>query len=259
MGNDQRRRHLLKGGAGGHGGGDHDSNDHDDDAHDDDAHDNDDYYKYDQDLMPARTRGDDDDHDKGKAEAAEAEPEAAGAGPETEPEFALTIDRSLEGGTSGRYEGEKWNQDHKPYGTKPHETVLLDDPERLLRHLLSTDGEDDHDDEAEAEAEVEAEAPGPEIDLAINLSLQGGTAGRYEGEEWNQDHKPYGTKPHRHLLLEDDHGDDHDGEAEAEPAAAAPGPELDLATSRSSITLDPATLSRPELRYGSYVGQLGKK
>ena len=122
--------------------------------------------------------------------------------------------------------------------------------------------EDDHEGEAEAEPEAAGAGPEtePEFALAINRSLQGGTAGRYEGEEWNQDHKPYGTKPHRHLLLEDDHhGDDHDGEAEAEPAAAAPGPELDLATSRSSITLDPATLSRPELRYGSYLGQIGKK
>merc|ERR1712087_841995 len=86
----------------------------------------------------------------------------------------------------------------------------------------------------------------------------------------------------RHLLEahddhddHDDHDHDHDHEAEAEPAAAvvddemasmmmmmAPEPEFDLATSRARVNQDPATLSRPELRFGNYLpllGQSGRK
>merc|ERR1712216_977166 len=60
------------------------------------------------------------------------------------------------------------------------------------------------------------------------------------------------------VMSTDDHDHDHDHEAEAEPAAAvvddemasmmmmmAPEPEFDLATSRSRVNQDPATLSRP--------------
>merc|ERR1712216_6966 len=42
----------------------------------------------------------------------------------------------------------------------------------------------------------------------------------------------------------------------------APEPEFDLATSRSRVNQDPATLSRPELRFGNYLpllGQSGRK
>merc|ERR1712087_988460 len=81
----------------------------------------------------------------------------------------------------------------------------------------------------------------------------------------------------RHLLEAHDDHDDHDDdhEAEAEPAAAvvddemasmmmmmAPEPEFDLATSRARVNQDPATLSRPELRFGNYLpllGQSGRK
>merc|ERR1719390_20192 len=39
---------------------------------------------------------------------------------------------------------------------------------------------------------------------------------------------------------------------------AAPEPEFELATSRSRVNQDPATLSRPELRYGNYLPQLAR-
>merc|ERR1740121_1100580 len=42
----------------------------------------------------------------------------------------------------------------------------------------------------------------------------------------------------------------------------APEPEFDLATSRARVNQDPATLSRPELRFGNYLpllGQSGRK
>ena len=47
-----------------------------------------------------------------------------------------------------------------------------------------------------------------------------------------------------------------------EPMMMAPEPEFDLATSRSRVNQDPATLSRPELRFGNYLpllGQSGRK
>ena len=50
--------------------------------------------------------------------------------------------------------------------------------------------------------------------------------------------------------------DTMDAVAEMVGAALAPGPEAELAGTRSSITLDPATLSRPELRYGNYLPQI---
>ena len=47
-----------------------------------------------------------------------------------------------------------------------------------------------------------------------------------------------------------------------EPMMMAPEPEFDLATSRARVNQDPATLSRPELRFGNYLpllGQSGRK
>merc|ERR1719199_2423903 len=38
----------------------------------------------------------------------------------------------------------------------------------------------------------------------------------------------------------------------------APEPEFDLATSRARVNQDPATLTRPELRYGNYLPLLGR-
>merc|ERR1719199_2456258 len=38
----------------------------------------------------------------------------------------------------------------------------------------------------------------------------------------------------------------------------APEPEFDLATSRSRVNQDPATLTRPELRFGNYLPLLGR-
>merc|ERR1712087_746303 len=43
-----------------------------------------------------------------------------------------------------------------------------------------------------------------------------------------------------------------------EPMMMAPEPEFDLATSRSRVNQDPATLTRPELRYGNYLPLLGR-
>jgi len=149
--------------------------------------------------------------------------------------------------------------------------------DRLRRHLLE---------EAEAEAEAEAE---PEIGEAVTHLLSDATelagdvmTGIAEAfapmEEAMERGRRVAPIPGRRLLEEEE------AEAEleeAEPpkkpskkerrkekkeaaeqaalaAAAAPGPEdeYDLSTARSSITLDPATLSRPELRYGAYAGQI---
>merc|ERR1711966_475020 len=49
-----------------------------------------------------------------------------------------------------------------------------------------------------------------------------------------------------------------DSMATDEPMMMAPEPEFDLATSRSRVNQDPATLTRPELRYGNYLPLLGR-
>ena len=62
-------------------------------------------------------------------------------------------------------------------------------------------------------------------------------------------YRTVGQDNRRRLLLDDE------GEAEPE-AAAAPGPEYDLAADRSSIAMDPATLSDVTLRYGTYLPEI---
>merc|ERR1719261_1519579 len=52
--------------------------------------------------------------------------------------------------------------------------------------------------------------------------------------------------------------DDTMMESSDEMMMAAPEPEFELATSRSRVNQDPATLSRPELRYGNYLPQLAR-
>merc|ERR550514_450778 len=144
--------------------------------------------------------------------------------------------------------------------------------------LYRTVGDDNHDGEAEAEAEAEPEiaeeiaaaiaaaAPGPELDLAESRSkasaagfIAGFGGGKSPVDAQNRLALQIAGNGRRRQLKGEGHEAEAEAEAVVEPEAAAPGPELDLATSRSSITLDPATLSRPELRYGAYVGQLGKK
>ena len=182
------------------------------------------------------------------------------------PDFDLAGERGLLGGRVG------YN-----FGTGTLYRTVGDDNRR--RHLLEAHGDhddddhdDDHDGEAEAEAEAEPEiaeeiaaaiaaaAPGPELDLAESRSkasaagfIAGFGGGKSPVDAQNRLALQIAGNGRRRQLM----GEGHEAEAEAE--AAAPGPELDLATSRSSITLDPATLSRPELRYGSYLGQIGKK
>merc|ERR1719473_2583690 len=100
-----------------------------------------------------------------------------------------------------------------------------------------------------------AAAPGPDFDLAGERGLLGGRVGYNFGT--GTLYRTVGDDNRRRHLLEDDgdhsdddHDDDHDGEAEAEAeaepeiaeeiaaaiAAAAPGPELDLAESRSKAS-----------------------
>merc|ERR1719261_1934362 len=143
-------------------------------------------------------------------------------------------------------------------------------------------------DSEEAEAEAEAEpaaavvddeiatmmmAPEPEFDLSTERGRLGGRTGFNFGTQTLYTQNRFDNR--RHLL--EAHGGSHDhdheaeAEAEAEPAAAvvddemasmmmmaAPEPEFELATSRSRVNQDPATLSRPELRYGNYLPQLAR-
>merc|ERR1712127_995750 len=128
----------------------------------------------------------------------------------------------------------------------------------------------------------EAAAPAPEageLDLATERGRLGGRTGYNFGSGTLYTQNRFDNR--RHLLEahddHDDHDHDHDhdheaeAEAEAEPAAAvvddemaskmmmmAPEPEFDLATSRSRVNQDPATLTRPELRYGNYLPLLGR-
>ena len=183
------------------------------------------------------------------------------------PDFDLAGERGLLGGRVG------YN-----FGTGTLYRTVGDDNRR--RHLLEDDGDhdDDHDGEAEAEAEAEPEiaeeiaaaiaaaAPGPELDLAESRSkasaagfIAGFGGGKSPVDAQNRLALQIAGNGRRRQLKGEGHEAEAEAEAEVEAEAAAPGPELDLATSRSSITLDPATLSRPELRYGAYVGQLGKK
>merc|ERR1711966_110855 len=125
----------------------------------------------------------------------------------------------------------------------------------------------------------EAAAPAPEageLDLATERGRLGGRTGFNFGSGTLYTQNRFDNR--RHLLEahddhddHDDHDHDHDHEAEAEPAAAvvddemasmmmmmAPEPEMDLATSRARVNQDPATLSRPELRFGNYLPLLGQ-
>merc|ERR1719183_1531545 len=131
-------------------------------------------------------------------------------------------------------------------------------------------------------------APAPEDEAELVMSTERGRIGGRTGYNFGTGQLYTQNRfDDRRRLLEaeaeaedhDDHDDDddhdHDHEAEAEPAAAvvddemasmmmmmAPEPEFDLATSRSRVNQDPATLSRPELRFGNYLpllGQSGRK
>ena len=136
------------------------------------------------------------------------------------------------------------------------------------------------------DSEEEAAAPAPTedeegtLELATERGRLGGRTGMNFGTGTLYTQNRFDNR--RHLLEahddhddHDDHDHDHDHEAEAEPAAAvvddemasmmmmmAPEPEFDLATSRARVNQDPATLSRPELRFGNYLpllGQSGRK
>merc|ERR1719337_343119 len=140
------------------------------------------------------------------------------------------------------------------------------------------------------DSEEEAAAPAPTedeegtLELATERGRLGGRTGMNFGTGTLYTQNRFDNR--RHLLEahddhddHDDHDHDHDheaeAEAEAEPAAAvvddemasmmmmiAPEPEFDLATSRARVNQDPATLTRPELRYGNYLpllGQSGRK
>merc|ERR1719453_2069968 len=96
-------------------------------------------------------------------------------------------------------------------------------------------------------AEAFAAAPSPEADLASERGRLGGRVGYNFGTGTLYTQNRYNDRLRRHLLEE----------AEAEPeAAAAPGPEYDLAADRSSIAMDPATLSDVTLRYGTSLPEI---
>merc|ERR1719352_966684 len=118
------------------------------------------------------------------------------------------------------------------------------------------------DSEEAAAAPAPAEDEEGTLELATERGRLGGRTGYNFGSGTLYTQNRFDNR--RHLL-----------EAQAEPAAAvvddemasmmmmmAPEPEFDLATSRSRVNQDPATLSRPELRFGNYLpllGQSGRK
>ncbi|XRB16269.1 hypothetical protein RI054_12g61120 [Pseudoscourfieldia marina] len=217
-------------------------------------------------LLEAHDDHDDhDDHDHDHDHEAEAEPAAAVVDDEMasmmmmmapEPEFDLATSRS------------RVNQDpatlSRPELRNGNYLPLLGRGRRLL------------DSEEAAAAPAPAEDEEGTLELATERGRLGGRTGMNFGTGTLYTQNRFDNR--RHLLEahddhddHDDHDHDHDHEAEAEPAAAvvddemasmmmmmAPEPEFDLATSRSRVNQDPATLSRPELRNGNYLPLLGR-
>merc|ERR1712087_255524 len=132
----------------------------------------------------------------------------------------------------------------------------------------------------DSEEEAAAPAPAEDEEGTLELATERGRLGERTGMNFGTGTLYTQNRfDNRRRLLEaeddhddhDDHDHDHDHEAEAEPAAAvvdddmasmmmmmAPEPEFDLATSRARVNQDPATLSRPELRFGNYLPLLGQ-